>query len=75
MIGQACIALCLLFAVLSFGGALISRLRGKIAAFACDGAGMKFGWYGSGLFTAVVLALLIPAERTSLMGSVRNAGD
>jgi HEAT repeat protein len=36
---------------------------------------MKFGWYGSGLFTAVVLALFIPAVRTSLIGSVRNAGD
>jgi hypothetical protein len=75
MTGQACIALCVLFAVLSFGGAIISRLRGNIAAFECDGAGMKFGWYGSGLFSAVVLALLIPAVRTSLIGSVRNAGD
>ena len=68
-------ALCLFFAVLSFGGSIISYLRGNIAAFECDGAGMKFGWYGSGLFSAVILALLIPAVRTSLIGSVRNSAD
>jgi hypothetical protein len=75
MIEQAGMALCVFCAVLSFGGSIISYLRGNIAAFECDGVGMKFGWYGSGLFTAAVLALMIPAVRTSLIGSVRNAGD
>jgi hypothetical protein len=75
MIGQLCIIICILFALLSFGGSIISYLRGNIAAFECDGAGMKFGWYGSGLFAAVVLALMVPAVRTSLIGSVRNSAD
>jgi predicted Zn finger-like uncharacterized protein len=75
MTGQACMALYLFFAVLSFGGSIISYVRGNIAAFECDGAGMKIGWYGSGLFAAVILALLIPAVRSSLIGSLRNSAD
>jgi hypothetical protein len=75
MIGQAGIALCMFCAGLSFGGSIISYVRGNIAAFQCDGAGMKFGWFSSGLFTAVVLALMIPAVRTSLFGSVKNSAD
>ena len=75
MFGQACMFLCMLLTVLSFGGSIVSYLRGNGAAFECDGAGMKFGWYGCGLFTAVVLALMMPGVRSSLIRSATNSQD
>jgi predicted Zn finger-like uncharacterized protein len=74
MTGLACLSLWMFFAVWSFGGSIISFLRGNIAAFECDGAGIKFGWYGSGILAVVGLALMIPGVRTSLSESIRNSG-